>query len=83
MDDLKSVAGPIKTVVEQYDLNFRHSGIMLDRPKWIAEALNIDPDRVTGFTGARPRYYSNVFMPIDIGIVPLNPSQFKESVIAH
>ena len=79
VDDLKSVAGPIKTVVEQYDLNFHHTGIMLDRPKWIAEALNIDPNRVTGFTGARPRYYSNVFMPIDIGIVPLNPSQFNEA----
>lgn len=79
VDDLKSVSAPIKTIVEQYDLKFHHTGIMLDRPKWIAEALNIDPDKITGFTGARPKYYSNVFMPIDIGIVPLNSSPFNEA----
>ena len=79
VDDLKHVSGPIKTTIEKYGLNFHHTGIMLDRPKWIAEALNIDPERVTGFTGSRPQYYGNVFMPIDIGIVPLNPNQFNEA----
>lgn len=78
-DDLKHVSGPVKTFVEQNNLKFHHTGIMLDRPKWIAEALNIDPERVNGYTGARPQYYGNVFMPIDIGIVPLNPSQFNEA----
>jgi hypothetical protein len=79
VDDLKHVSGPIKTTIEKYGLNFHHTGIMLDRPKWIAEALSIDPERVTGFTGSRPEYYANVFMPIDIGIVPLNPNQFNEA----
>lgn len=79
VEDLKCVAGPIKTVVEQYDLNFHHTGIMLDRPKWIAEALNIDESRVNGYTGSRPQYYGNVFMPIDIGIVPLTSNQFNEA----
>ena len=79
VEDLRDVAGPIKTIVNQYDLKFHHSGIMLDRPNWIAEALNIDPEKVTGFTGARPQYYANVFMPIDIGIVPLTKNQFNEA----
>lgn len=79
VEDLKCVAGPIKTVVEQNDLKFHHSGIMLDRPYWIAEALGIDPSRVTGFVGARPQYYGHVFMPIDIGIVPLTKNQFNEA----
>lgn len=79
VEDLKGVSGPIKTMVEQHNLKFHHSGIMLDRPKWIAEALNIDEDRVTGYTGSRPQYYGNIFMPIDIGIVPLTTNQFNEA----
>lgn len=79
VNDLIEVSGPVKTVVEQNNLNFHHTGVMLDRPKWAAEALNIDPEKMTGFTGARPQYYANVFMPIDIGIVPLHPSPFNEA----
>lgn len=79
VNDLIEVSGPVKTVVEQNNLKFHHTGIMLDRPKWAAEALNIDPEKMTGFTGARPQYYGNVFMPIDIGIVPLHPSPFNEA----
>lgn len=79
VNDLVEVSAPIKTIIEQNDLRFHHTGAMLDKPKWAAEALNIDPERMTGFTGARPQYYSNVFMPIDIGIVPLNPSPFNEA----
>jgi glycosyltransferase involved in cell wall biosynthesis len=79
VNDLIEVSAPIKTVVEQNDLRFHHTGIILDKPKWAAEALNIDPNRLTGYTGARPQYYGNVFMPIDIGIVPLQPSPFNEA----
>jgi glycosyltransferase involved in cell wall biosynthesis len=79
VNDLIEVSAPIKTVVEQNDLRFHHTGVMLDRPKWAAEALNIDPNRMTGYTGARPQYYGNVFMPIDVGIVPLHPSPFNEA----
>jgi hypothetical protein len=79
VDDLKCVSAPIKTFIEKNDLKFHHSGIMLDKPHWIAEALNIDSDRVTGFTGARPQYYGHIFMPIDIGIVPLTQNQFNEA----
>jgi len=79
VDDIKSVAGPVKTIVESNDLKFHHSGIMLDKPDWLAETIGLDPERVTKFTGARSRYYANIFMPIDIGIVPLNPSQFNEA----
>jgi hypothetical protein len=79
VNDLVEVSAPLKTVIEQNDLKFHHSGIMLDRPKWAAEALNINPDKMNGYTGARPQYYGNVFMPIDIGIVPLHTSPFNEA----
>lgn len=79
VNDLIEVSAPIKTIIEQNDLMFHHTGVMLDRPHWAAEALNIDPNKMTGFTGARPQYYGNVFMPIDIGIVPLQPSPFNEA----
>jgi glycosyltransferase involved in cell wall biosynthesis len=79
VNDLVEVSAPLKTVIEQNDLNFHHSGIMLDRPAWAAEALNIDSGKMTGYTGARPEYYANIFMPIDIGIVPLHPSPFNEA----
>lgn len=78
-DDLKDVSGAIKTVVERNDLKFHHSGAMLDKPMWIAEALNIDPSRVSTYTGARPQYYGHIFMPIDVGIVPLTKNQFNEA----
>lgn len=79
VEDLKCVSGPIKTVVQKHDLNFHHSGIMLDKPMWIADALGIEESRVTGFSGARPQYYGHIFMPIDIGIVPLTNNQFNEA----
>lgn len=79
VEDLKGVAGPIKTVVETNDLKFHHSGIVLDRPDWLAETIGLNPNKVSKFTGARSQYYSNIFMPIDIGIVPLTPSQFNEA----
>lgn len=79
VNDLVEVSAPVKTIIDQNHLRFHHSGTVLDRPKWAAEALNIDPDKMTGFTGARPQYYGNVFMPIDIGIVPLHPSPFNEA----
>lgn len=79
VDDIKDVAGPLKTVIEQNDLKFHHSGIMLDRPDWIAETIGIDPVRLSKYTGSRPKYYGNIFMPIDIGIVPLTSNQFNEA----
>jgi hypothetical protein len=79
VEDLKCVSAPIKTFVERHDLKFHHSGIMLDKPHWIAEALNIDASRVSGFSGSRPQYYGHIFMPIDIGIVPLTNNQFNEA----
>lgn len=79
VDDIKDVAGALRTVINQYDLKFHHSGIMLDKPQWIAETLGVDPNKISGFTGARPQYYANVFMPIDIGIVPLTKNNFNQA----
>lgn len=79
VDDLKCVSGPLKTILETYDLKFHHSGIMLDNPYWAAETIGIDKKRMTGYTGARPQYYPNIFMPIDVGIVPLTKNQFNEA----
>ena len=79
VEDLKGVAGPIKTMVDGHGLKFHHSGIMLDKPYWAAETINIEKEQMSGFTGSRPQYYGNVFMPIDIGIVPLTKNQFNEA----
>lgn len=79
VEDLKGVAGALKTVINGDDLRFHHSGIMLDRRNWAADTIGIDPEKMTAFTGARPQYYGNLFMPIDIGIVPLTKNQFNEA----
>lgn len=79
VNDIKTVASPIKSIMKQYDLKFHHSGIMLNKKDWLADTIGVDPSLVSGYTGARPEYYGNVFMPIDIGIVPLHPSQFNEA----
>jgi hypothetical protein len=79
VNDLKDVAAPIKTVIETNGLKFHHSGIMLDKPLWAAETIGIDPKKMSGYCGARPQYYGNIFMPIDIGIVPLTNNQFNEA----
>jgi hypothetical protein len=34
---------------------------------------------MTGYVGARPHQYQNIFMPIDIGIVPLTNNPFNEA----
>jgi hypothetical protein len=79
VNDLKDVAAPIKTVIDTHGLKFHHSGIMLDKPSWAAETLGIDPKQMSGYCGARPKHYGNIFMPIDIGIVPLTSNQFNEA----
>ena len=79
VDDIKEVGAPLRTVLEQHDLNFHHSGIVLNRPNWFAEEAGFNPERMTGFVGARPDYYGNVFMPIDIGLVPLTNNPFNEA----
>jgi hypothetical protein len=50
-----------------------------ERPNWFAEEAGFDPERMTGFVGARPDYYGNIFMPIDIGIVTLTNNPFNEA----
>jgi glycosyltransferase involved in cell wall biosynthesis len=79
VDDIKEVGAPLRTVLEQHDLKFHHSGIVLNQPNWFAEAAGFDPERMTGYVGARPAFYSNIFMPIDIGIVPLTNNPFNEA----
>lgn len=79
VDDIKEVGAPLKTVLEKHDLNFHHSGIVINNPNWFADAAGFDPERMTGYVGARPEYYTNLFMPIDIGIVPLTNNPFNEA----
>lgn len=79
VDDIKEVGAPLRTVLDKHDLKFHHSGIVLNRPHWFAEEAGFDPARMTGFVGARPEYYGNIFMPIDIGIVPLTNNPFNEA----
>lgn len=79
VEDIKEVAGPLRSVLDRYDLRFHHSGIVLDKPNWFAEAAGFDESRMTGYVGARPAYYQNILMPIDIGIVPLTNNPFNEA----
>jgi len=79
VEDIKEVGAPLKTFLEKYDLKFHHSGIVLTREKWFAEEAGFNPDRMSGYVGARPEYYGNLFMPIDIGIVPLTNNPFNEA----
>lgn len=79
VDDIKEVGAPLKTFLEKHDLRFHHSGIVLNNPTWFADAAGFAPERMTGYVGARPEYYSNLFMPIDIGIVPLTNNPFNEA----
>ena len=79
VDDIKEVGAPLRTVLEQNDLKFHHSGIVLNKPDWFAEAAGFDTERMSGYVGARPQFYGNVFMPMDIGIVPLTNNPFNEA----
>ena len=79
VEDIREVGGALRTVIERHDMKFHHSGIILNRPHWFAEEAGFDPSRMTGYVGARPQYYSGLFMPIDIGIVPLTNNPFNEA----
>jgi hypothetical protein len=79
VNDLKDVAAPLKTMIDGYGLKFHHSGIMLDKPYWAAQTIGIDNEKMSGYCGARPQYYGNIFMPMDVGIVPLTNNEFNEA----
>jgi hypothetical protein len=79
VDDIKEVGAALKTVIEEHDMKFHHSGIVLNNPNWFAEAAGFSPERMTGYVGSRPEYYGNLFMPIDIGVVPLTNNPFNEA----
>lgn len=78
-DDIKDMAGILKPFVEKHDLRIHHSGAVLDTPSWFADILGIDAERLTTLPPARPMYYPNMLMPIDIGIVPLTNNSFNEA----
>lgn len=79
VEDIKEVSGVIKQFVEENDLTFHHSGIVMDRPNWFCEATGLHPSYFTGQVGTQPKWYGNVFMPIDVGIVPLTNNPFNEA----
>lgn len=79
VEDIKEVGAPLRTVLDKHDLKFHHSGVVLDNQTWFADAAGFDKERMTGYVGARPQYYANIFMPIDIGIVPLTNNPFNEA----
>lgn len=79
VDDIKEIGGSLRVVLDKHDLKFHHSGIVMNRPNWLAEEAGFDLERLSGFVGARPEYYGNVFMPIDIGLVPLTNNPFNEA----
>lgn len=79
VDDIEDMAGVLKPFIEKHDLRIHHSGAVMDNKNWFAEALKVDPERLTTLFPARPKYYPHNLMPIDIGIVPLTNNTFNQA----
>jgi len=78
-EDIEMLQGWLNQFLEKHDLKFHHSGMLLDKPKQLAEMAKFDPERLEEITGTNVWNYSNILMPIDIGIVPLTSNQFNEA----
>jgi glycosyltransferase involved in cell wall biosynthesis len=78
-EDIRDMAGILKPFIEKHDLTIHHSGSVLDNPNWFAEVIGIDPQRLTTYRPSRPKYYANILMAIDIGIVPLTNNTFNQA----
>lgn len=76
VEELKGILGPI---LEDYDLQFYHAGMLMDRPKQFAELTGMNPDRLIEVTGTNVWNYGNILLPMDIGLVPLDGSPFNEA----
>jgi glycosyltransferase involved in cell wall biosynthesis len=78
-DDLRELQGVIGPFLDDNDLMFHHSGMLADNRHGIAELMKIDTDRLIGTTGTVPQFYSNILIPMDVGVVPLTGNKFNEA----
>lgn len=77
--DIEELNGWLGPFLEKHDLKFHHSGMLMDKPKDLAKIAGFDPERLEEITGTNVWNYSNVLLPIDVGLVPLTKNQFNES----
>lgn len=77
--DIEELRGWLGPFLEKHDLKFHHSGMLADKPKDLANIAGFDPERLEEITGTNVWSYSNILLPIDIGLVPLTKNQFNES----
>ena len=78
-EDIEMLQGWLGQFLEKHDLKFHHSGMLADKPKQLAEIAKFDPERLEEITGTNVWHYSNILLPIDIGIVPLTKNSFNEA----
>jgi len=78
-EDIEQLQGWLGPFLDRHDLKFHHSGMLLDKPKQLAEIAKFDPERLEEITGTNVWNYSNVLLPIDVGIVPLTNNPFNEA----
>lgn len=78
-EDIESLQGWLGQFLEKHDLQFHHSGMLLDKPKQLAEIAKFDPERLQEITGTNVWNYGNILLPIDIGLVPLTKNSFNEA----
>jgi hypothetical protein len=78
-DDIEMLQGWLGQFLEKHDLKFHHSGMLMDKPKDLAHIAKFDPERLEEITGTNVWNYSNILLPIDIGIVPLTANSFNEA----
>jgi len=77
--DIETLKGWLGPTLDKYDLRFHHAGIDPNKPHEFAEIAGVNPDRLSGTTGASPQQYGNILLPMDIALVPLNTLPFNEA----
>jgi hypothetical protein len=53
--------------------------MLADNKNGIADLMKINTERLIGSTGTSPQFYSNILLPIDVGIVPLTSNKFNQA----
>ena len=77
--DVEKLQGILGPFLDKHDLKFYHAGMLMDKPKQFAELAKIDPERLIESTGTTVWNYGNILMPMDVGLVPLDPIPFNEA----
>jgi hypothetical protein len=77
--DVEILQGILGPFLDDFDLQFYHAGMLIDRPKEFAHLTKMNPDRLIESTGTNVHNYGNILLPMDIGLVPLDMIPFNEA----